>query len=615
MLIPLSQWAIIVVLLLPTLLKVNLPQVATQMSHTKYPEARRVEQLDFFPGASVPDPYRWLEQMDSEETKTWVKAQEELLQGYLANVASRTAIKARLTELVHNESYSVPVTANGRYFFIHSEASRPRGQGVVYVQEGLKAKPRALFDAGTKLGADATLSWVSPSPDGRVLAYSVRQRQSRWATLRVLDVNTATDLRDVLTGAHTVTGGISWTKDSKGFFYSAFELPGAGTQQQAVVRNPKIYYHTLGRSQAEDALVLSLPNEPTSLLTHRVTDDGNYIVVAAHDGGGPYNRILYKDLSKSDSELKTLIQQADAAYTFLGNEGARFWFYTDLDAPRGRIIAIDLNGPQRERWREVVPEMREAINGRDQTGGNALGMYGNRFVLMYVKDGRPLIRIFDTSGKLRHEIATPVGGSIWAGFVGKQRDPEVFYWYLGWTDPSTIYRLDVEAGRSTVFKRSIVRFDRSQYVVKQVFYASKDGTRVPMFVIHRKEIKLDSGNPAYMYGYGGMGWISFPWFQPHILAWLEMGGVYAQPSLRGGGEYGEEWHQAGIRKNKQNAVDDYIATAEWLIQSEYTSAKRLVANGGSLSAPLVAAAIQQRPDLFGAQHQRRYYNLSENRRD
>jgi hypothetical protein len=247
--------------------------------------------------------------MDSDETKVWARAQEELLQRRLSDVPTRAAIKARLTELVQTDSYSVPRKANGRYFYTFTAAGRPRGQGVIYVQEGLGAEPRLLFDAESRLGEDATISWVSPSPDGRSLAYSVRRRQSRWATLRVLDVTTGADLEDALTGAHTVTGGISWTKDGKGFFYSAFEAPGAGNEQQAVVRNPKIYYHTLSQPQAKDALVLALPNEPNALITHRVTDDGEYIIVAIHDGGGPRNRILYQRLSAPEAGLKTLIPQ------------------------------------------------------------------------------------------------------------------------------------------------------------------------------------------------------------------------------------------------------------------------------------------------------------------
>src|SRR5262249_26670048 len=326
----------------------------------------------------------------SDETKAWARAQEELLQSHLSDAPTRAAVKARLTELVQTDSYGVPRKANGRYFYTYTAARRPLGQTVGYRQEALAAQTRALFEARTRLGEGATISWIAPSPDGRALAYSVRRKQSRWATLRVLDVATGADLADTLTGAHTVTGGISWTKDSKGFFYSALDLPGAGQEQQAVVRNPKIYYHTLGQPQTKDALVLALPNEPNALFTHRVTDDGKYIIVAIHDGGGPRNRILYQDLSAPEAGLKTIIPQSDATYTFLGNEGERCWFYTDLNAPRGRIVAIDLAKPQRGYWREVVPQMKEAINGRDQTGGNALGMYGNRFVLMYVRDGRPL---------------------------------------------------------------------------------------------------------------------------------------------------------------------------------------------------------------------------------
>lgn len=590
--------------LLSLLMVVMFWNTAAQTSQPTYPAAKRVEQVDTYHGISVADPYRWLEQQNSNDTQAWVKAQDELLASRLAAAPGRAELKARLTELLTNDSYGVPIKAQGRYFYTFTAAGRSRGQSVVYVQGSLAAtphaQPTALFDTRERHGAEAMLSWIAPSPDGRVLAYSIRQKQSRWATLRVLDVATGADLTDTLTGAHTVTGGISWTKDSKGFFYSAFELPGAGQEQQAVVRNPKLFYHTLGRPQAEDALIVTLPNEPNALLTHTVSADGKYIIVAVNENGGPKNRILYQDLSARDAGWQTLIPQADATYTFLGNTGTRWWLYTDLDAPRGRIIAIDLPHPQRAHWRTVVPQMKEAINGRDQTGGNALGLYGNRFVLMYVKDGRPLVRIFDTRGKSQHELAQPPGGSIWAGFGGSQHDPEIFYLYLGWLDPSTIYRLNVATGRSTLFKRAPVKFDPSRFAVKQVFYRSKDGTRVPLCLIHRKDLKLDGTNPTYMYGYGGMGWVSFPWFQAHRLAWLEMGGIYAQPSLRGGGEYGEDWHQAGIKQNKQNTIDDYLAAAEWLIANKYTTAKKLVVTGGSLSGPLAAAAIQQRPDLFGA---------------
>lgn len=511
-------------------------------SQQNYPPARRSEQTDVYHGVTVADPYRWLEDASSDETKSWVKAQDALLQRQLADVPSRAAIKARLTELLHTDSYTVPVKAGARYFYIKTEAGRARGQGVVLMQDGATAKPRALLDVQKQFSTDTTLTTaapLTPSPDGRYLAYSLRKRQSRWIGLQILDVEKGTDLLDVLTGQHTVSGGVSWTPDGKGFFYSAFDLPKTGTEQQAVVQNPKIFHHTLGQPQANDRVIATLPHHPNGYFTHTVTPDGNYVIVHAHDNGSTNNRVLYQDLRQAGAQLQPLIAEADAAYTFLGNDSARFWFYTDLNAPRGCIVAIDLARSQREHWVEVVPQQKEAINARDQTGGNALGLRGNRFVLMYVRDGRPLVRVFDTRGRLRHEALVPLGGSIWGGFSGTPGDAEVFYQYFGFADPSTIFRLNVVTGKTTLFQHAALKFDRSRYEVKHVFYPSRDGTRIPMFIVHRKGLKLDGTAPAYMYGYGGMGWISFPWFRPHLPIWLEMGGIYAQPSLRGGGEYGE----------------------------------------------------------------------------
>jgi prolyl oligopeptidase len=298
--------------------------------------------------------------------------------------------------------------------------------------------------------------------------------------------------------------------------------------------------------------------------------------------------------------VEALLDKADAAYTFLGNEGTRFWIYTDLEAPRGRVVAIDLTKPQREHWTEVIPQAEETIAGGSLAGGNALGLFGDRFVIMYMKDGRPLVKVFDRQGRFQYEVDLPDGGSIWGGLSGAQNDPEVFYQFLGLTDPSTIHRLNLETGKSTIFHRSKLRFNPDDCVTTQVFYKSKDGTRVPMFVSHKKGLQPDGSHPAFMYGYGAFGWSSFLWYQPQVLVWMEMGGVYAQPSLRGGGEYGEAWHQAGMKLNKQNAIDDYIAAAEWLIANKYASPSKLVANGGSASGALAGAAVIQRPDLFNA---------------
>ena len=581
-------------------LRYSLHRVTAQSTRLNYPAARRVNQVDNYHGIEVADPYRWMEEMQSEETQAWVKAQDELSKSFVSAVPARAALQKRITELIHHEIYTSPIKAHGRYFFTKREAGKGLSESVLYVQESLSAAPRVLLDPATRFKDGKQLVSFRPSPDGRYLAYGVTTRQSRWFDVRVMDTTTGADVSDALTGLHNVSRSISWVKDGQGFFYSAFERPKPGEEQQAVLRNQKIYFHPLGKPQSEDAVITNLPEKPNTLFAHQITDDGHYLIVSASEGGANQNQIFYQDLRQAGSSLKPLISEADADYKFLGSEGARLWFYTDLKAPRGRIIAIDLNQPQRDHWVEVVPEAKEAISARDQTGGNALGMHGNRFVLVYIKDGKPLIRIFSTQGRLEREVKIAEGGSIWAGFVGTQTDPEVFYLFLGLADPSTIYRLNVATGAQTVFAQSKLNFNRDDYVVKQVFYQSKDGTRVPMFITHKKGLKLDGHNPTWMYGYGAMGWISFLWYRPDRLAWLEMGGVYALPSIRGGGEYGEEWHQAGMKLKEQNSIDDYLAAAEWLIKNQYTSPQKLVANGGSLSASLAGAAIEQRPDLFGA---------------
>jgi prolyl oligopeptidase len=565
-----------------------------------YPAARRVTQVDNYHGVDVLDPYRWMEQMQSAETLAWVKAQDDLLRNFLAQAGERELIRQRIGELVAYDKYSAPVKAGGRLFFTKVEAGKGSGQALLYMQEGADLKPRLISDFGSRFDKDSLLGNFSPSPDGQYVAYTVSKRQSRWLEVHVLDVAAGKELPEVLTGVHSIMGRISWTKDGRGFFYSAFEQPQPGTENMAVVRNPKLYFHVLGQAQAADSIISDLPPEPTSLLSHQITDDGRYIVVSAQEGGEPKNRVFYKEVGSPQTSIKPLVDSADASFIFLGNEGALFWFYTDLHAPNGRVVAIKLDRPERRYWTEVIPEAREAINARDQTGGNALGMFGNNFVLMYLKDGQPLIKVFDTKGRLRHEVKLPNGGSVWGGFVGSQRDPVLFYLFLGLTHPSTIYRLDVRRGRADLWLSPRVNFNREDYVVEQVFYRSKDGTRVPMFIAHKKGFKPDGRSPGYLYGYGGLGWVSFIWYQPHILYWLDRGGVYAQPSIRGGGEYGEDWHRAGMKLKEQNSIDDYLSAAEWLVKQRYTSADRLVANGGSLSGALAGAAIQQRPELFAA---------------
>ncbi len=354
-------------------------------------------------------------------------------------------------------------------------------------------------------------------------------------------------------------------------------------------------------AERREAVVYSPPAEPGLLVGYTVSDDGRYLVITLRDGSSSQNRVLIQELDGAGRRpAVALMPAADANYTFLGSEGPRLYFFTDQGAPRGRVIAVDLRRPGRRHWMVVVPEAPEPIAANSAVGGNALGMFGDRFVLMYLKDGRPVLRVFDREGRLEFEPPLPAGGLVWGGFAGRQRDPEVFFRFLGLTEASTVYRLDLAKKRSSVFLDSPTPFDADSIAIEQVFYRSADGTRVPMFLAYRKGLRRDGRSPAFMYGYGAFGWVSFLYYQPFVLNWLELGGIYAQPAVRGGGEYGEPWHEAGARRRKQNVIDDYLAAAEWLVANRYTSASRLVANGGSASGGLAAAAILQRPDLFGA---------------
>ncbi len=564
-----------------------------------YPNTKQVGQVDDYHGIHVKDPFRWLENMGSEETRQWVKAQDELTRNFLAAVPARAAIHKRISELWNFDLYTIPARVNGRYFYTKTDAGK--SQPVLYVQETRNREPRILLDPPTRFN-DAELNILGywPSPDGRHLAYAIVKGQSRWRRLRSIDVESGNDHSHELVGLHNLGGSIAWTQDNKGFYYVRFDVPQQGSEMETVVENPQIYYHRVGTAQSEDQFVYARPEKPKVVFAVQTTVDGRYLIITAREGSKPENDIYYKTLHVSQARVETLLDKADAAYTFLGKEGSRFWFYTDFNAPRGRVVAIDLAKPQREHWTEVIPEAAETIAGGSLVGGNALGIFGNRFVIMYMKAGRPLVKVYDLQGRFQYQVDLPSSGSIWGGFSGQQNDCEVFYQFLGLADPSSIHVLDVETGKSAIFRRSELRLDPDHFETKQVFYQSKDGTRVPMFVSHKKGTQRNGNNPAFIYGYGAFGWSSFLWYQPHVLAWMEMGGVYAVAGIRGGGEYGEAWHQAGMKHNKQNAIDDYLAAAEWLIANKYTSPSKLAANGGSASGALAGAAVLQRPDLFGA---------------
>ncbi|MGI9107879.1 MAG: prolyl oligopeptidase family serine peptidase [Pyrinomonadaceae bacterium] len=553
-----------------------------------YPTAKKVEQVDDYHGTKVADPYRWLEDLDSADTKSWVEAQNKLTNAYLAEIPARQKIKERLTKLWNYERYGIPFREGSRYFYAKNDGLQ--NQSVFYTVAALGEEPRVLLDPN-KLSADGTvaLAGTAISRDGKLMAYGLSASGSDWSEWRVRNVETGQDLPDTVKWVKF--SGASWTPDGKGFFYSRYDEPKAGAKMASVNEYQKLYYHRLGTPQAEDALIYERKDQKEWGFSGDVTEDGRYLIVHVWVGTDSKNRIYYKDLQTKDAPIVKLLDDFDAAYNFIDNDGPIFWFMTDKDAPRYKIIAVDTRRPERENWKTIIPEAAETIDG--------VNVVNNMFVLSYLKDARSLVKVHQTDGAPVREVALPGIGTA-SGFGGKRTDKETFYSYSGYTTPTTIYRYDLTTGQSSVFRQPKVDFDPNGYETKQIFYTSKDGTRVPMFITHKKGLKLDSTNPTLLYGYGGFNSSETPGFSVGRLVWMEMGGVYAVANLRGGGEYGKEWHEAGMKLKKQNVFDDFIAAAQWLISNKYTATPKLAIFGGSNGGLLVGAAITQRPDLFGA---------------
>ncbi len=553
-----------------------------------YPPSRELEQIDDYNGVQVPDPYRWLEDPDSDETKAWVEAQNQVTFSYLNEIPVREQIKQRLTKLWDFEKYGIPFKEGDRYFYFKNDGLQ--NQSVLYCLTSLDAEPRVLLDPN-KLSEDGTvaLSGMAISEDGKLMAYGLSTSGSDWQEWKVRDVETGKDLPDELKWIKF--SGASWTQDGQGFFYSRYDEPNEKTKLEDVNYFQKLFYHHLGKPQSDDVLVYHRPDQKEWGFGGGVTEDGRYLIISVWRGTESKNLVFYQDLTNPAAEVVELINEFEASYSFIDNDGSVFWFQTDLDAPRGRVIAIDTSNPARDQWQEIIPQADETLE--------SVGLLNNQFVADYLKDAHSQIKIFDLNGSFVREVALPGIGSS-GGFGGKRYDTETFYSFTSFTTPATIYRYDMVSGESTVFRQPQVDFDPADYETKQVFYSSKDGTQVPMFITHKKGIQLDGNNPTYLYAYGGFNISITPSFSVGMLVWMEMGGVYAVPNLRGGGEYGEEWHQAGTKLNKQNVFDDFIAAAEWLIAKKYTSPAKLAIGGGSNGGLLVGACMTQRPDLFGA---------------
>jgi prolyl oligopeptidase len=575
--------------------KIDIPTMTAAKQFT-YPATQKSEQVDNYHGTKVADPYRWLENPDSEETKAWIEAENKITFGFLNEIPARDKLKQRLTKLWDYEKYGIPFKegeslrdgSTERYFYFKNDGLQ--NQSVLYTLKTLDAEPKVLLDPN-KLSVDGTvaLSGLSISDNGKRLAYGLSTSGSDWQEWKVRDVETGKDLEDHLKWIKF--SGASWTTDNKGFFYSRYEEPNSKTKLEDVNYYQKLYYHKLGKPQSEDILIYHRSDEKEWGFSGDVTEDGRYLIISVWLGTDTRNLVFYKDLTDPNAEVIELINEFEANYSFIDHDDSVFYFRTDLDAPRGKLIAIDTANPAKSAWQEIIPQSEATLEG--------VSILNNQFVADYLQDARSQIKIFDLKGKFVREVELPGVGSA-GGFGGKRHDTETFYSFTSFTTPGTIYRYDMVTGKSELFRQPKVDFNPADYETKQVFYSSKDGTKVPMFITHKKGIKLDGNNPTYLYSYGGFNVSLTPTFSVSMLVWMEMGGVYAMPNIRGGGEYGEEWHQAGMKDKKQNVFDDFIAAAEWLIENKYTKPAKLAIAGGSNGGLLVGACMTQRPDLFGA---------------
>lgn len=566
---------------------------STGSSTLDYPAARRSDQVDIYHGTAVADPYRWLEDLDSAATAEWVAQQNALTFGLLEKLPQRVPFRERLTQLWNYPRSSVPFKEGGRYFF--SRNSGLQNQAVFYVQENLEAEPRGLIDPN-ELAKDGTVALTDTqvSPDGKWVAYGTAAAGSDWNEFRVRSVDNGEDTGDLLQWLKF--SSVSWTRDSRGFFYSRYPAPtsvaGAG-KTFGGLENQRMYYHRLGTPQAADRLIYEIPAEPKWFVRGGVTEDGRYLVISIARGSSSENQLRIVDLGdpaapRWDAPVRELVTTWDAEYRVVGNDGSLLYILTNWEAPRKRVVAIDLAKPERASWRTLIAQTEDVIDSVERVGG--------RFVVKTMHDASSRLALYAKDGAPQGVIGLPSLGTVGA-LSGRDDETGFFYSFTSFSTPSTSFRHDVVTNEGKVFLAPAVKFDPSDYITKQIFYRSKDGTRVPMFISHRKDVRPDGQTPTLLYAYGGFNISLTPAFSVGNLVWMEAGGVYAVPNLRGGGEYGKAWHEAGTKERKQNVFDDYIAAAEWLFANHYTSPEKLVLSGGSNGGLLVGAVINQRPEL------------------
>ncbi len=558
---------------------------------SSYPETRRVDQVDTFHGVDVPDPYRWLEEdvRNSEEVAEWVKAQNTIAREYLDAIPLRKQIQERLTKLWNFERYSVPTHTAGKYFYMKNNGLQ--NQAVLYVADGFDSAGRVLIDPNT-WSEDGTIALgeTNESDDAKLLAYARKEAGSDWSTIYVMEVETGKQLDDKLEWVRW--GNIVWNAEGTGFFYTRYPEPKEGEQFQALATNPAIHFHKLGTPQANDPFVYKRPDKPTWSFWLARTDDNKFLVLTISRSTDPQNQVLIRQVDAPlDGEFHPLIDDFENEFMFLGNLEDKLYFLTDYKAPTKRLVAMDVNKPGREELAEIVPASEATLDGAC--------LFKEKIVGVYLKDVVTQVKTFALDGKPGNDVELPGIGTA-SGFSGRQTDTETFFSFTSYITPASIFRLDLANNDVKVIRQPQVDFNPADYESRQAFFTSKDGTRIPIIVSHRKGLERNGQNPTLLYGYGGFSISLTPNFSVGFATWMEMGGVVAVPNLRGGGEYGEEWHQAGKKVNKQNVFDDFIAAAEWLIAEKYTSTEKLAIMGGSNGGLLVGAVMTQRPELFGA---------------
>ncbi len=554
----------------------------------QYPLSKTVEQTDNYHGIAVSDPYRWLEDIDSADTREWIEAQNKVASEYLDAIPGRQAISARLTELWNFERFGKPDKRGDMYFYSRNDGLQ--NQSPIYVQKGISGEPRLLLDPNA-LASDGTmaLNQTQISDDGRYMAYSVSSGGSDWQTWYIRDVATGKDLADKIEWSKF--SDASWLPDNSGFYYSGYDQPIGENALKAVNKYQKLFFHKIGTPQSQDRVAYERKDQADWGFGGEVSNDGRFLVISISMGTDERNRVFYQDLQNPNSPVIELIGELEAAYEFIDSIGQHMFFRTDLDAPQYRVISIDTQSPKKSNWKTVVEQSNATL-----VGANILNQ---QFLVSYLRDAKSEVSVFDLSGKKIREVELPSEGTA-IGFEGSRFDTETFYNFVSFNAPGTIYHFDAKSGESKIFRAPKLGFEPNDFETRQVFYSSKDGSKIPLFISAKKGLKLNGKNPTILYGYGGFNIPVTPNFKVENLVFMEMGGVYASANLRGGGEYGGPWHEAGMKTKKQNVFDDFIAAAEYLIAQKYTSNNHLAISGRSNGGLLVGASELQRPDLFAA---------------